>query len=209
MLCVLWACRDQQKSSAFLEGIDAFSSDSLAKHIAIISGDDFMGRKPFSSGETKTIEYIKDQFTALGLEPGNGNSFFQEVPMVKITTTAAPVMEVSAATGDFKLNGPADYVVWSDRTDTVLSFNKDEVVFAGYGVVAPEYNWNDYAGIDVRGKIVLVLVNEPGFNAGDSSLFKGKAMTWYGRWPYKYAEAARQGAKGCLIIHNTVAASYP
>ena len=153
MLFVLSSCSDQQKSSAFTEGMDAFSSDSLAKHIATISGDDFMGRKPFSKGETKTIEYIKDQYTSLGLEPGNGNSFFQDVPMVKITTAAAPVMEVSAATGDFKLNGPADYVVWTDRTDSVLSFKKDEVIFAGYGVVAPEYNWNDYAGIDVKGKI--------------------------------------------------------
>lgn len=189
--------------------MDVLSADSLAKQIAIISGDNFQGRKPFTEAETKTINYLKDQFSSMGLEPGNGNSFFQDVPMVKISTQAAPAMQVQGKHGTFELKGPDDYVIWTDKTDSSLSFDKDEVVFAGYGVVAPEYNWNDYANIDVKGKIVLVLVNDPGFNAGDTSLFKGKAMTWYGRWPYKYQEAARQGAKGCLIIHNTVAASYP
>lgn len=204
----LISCGNHKKFQDF-DGIAAFSADSLAKHIATLSGDDFEGRKPFTRAETKTINYLKDQFTALGLEPGNGNSFFQEVPMVNIATTAAPTMQVSGEKEQFDLKGLDDYVIWTDRTDSLLSFNKDEVVFAGYGVVAPEYNWNDYAGLDVKGKIVLVLVNDPGFNANDTTLFKGKAMTWYGRWPYKYAEAARQGAKGCLIIHNTVAASYP
>ncbi len=191
------------------DGLVAFSADSLAKHIAVISGDDFEGRKPFTRAETKTINYLKDQFTALNIEPGNGDSYFQDVPMVNITTNAAPSMQVNAGKENFDLKGLDDYVIWTDKTDSVVSFDKNEVVFAGYGVVAPEYNWNDYAGLDVKGKIVLVLVNDPGFNAGDTTLFKGRAMTWYGRWPYKYAEAARQGAKGCLIIHNTVAASYP
>jgi Zn-dependent M28 family amino/carboxypeptidase len=191
------------------DGLSAFSTDSLAKHIAQLSSDDFMGRKPFTEGETKTITYLKDQFIAVGLEPGNGNSYFQEVPMVRITTEAAPSMQVASAKGNFNLKGLDDYVIWTDKTDSVVSLNNNEVVFAGYGVVAPEYNWNDYEGLDVKGKVVMVLVNDPGYNAGDSSLFKGKTMTYYGRWTYKFEEAAKQGAKGCLIIHNTEAASYP
>jgi Zn-dependent M28 family amino/carboxypeptidase len=191
------------------DGLSAFSTDSLGKHIARLSSDEFTGRKPFTEGETKTINYLKEQFVSVGLEPGNGNSYFQEVPMVRITTDAASSMQVTSPKGNFSLNGLDDYVIWTDKTDSAISLNNDEVVFAGYGVVAPEYNWNDYEGLDVKGKVVLVLVNDPGFNADDSSLFKGKTMTYYGRWTYKFEEAARQGAKGCLIIHNTEAASYP
>ena len=190
------------------DGLSSFSADSLGQHIAQLSSDAFMGRKPFTEGETKTINYLKEKFTT-ALEPGNGKSYLQEVPMVKITTNAAPAMQVQSANGNFSLKGLDDYVIWTDKTDSAISLNNDELVFAGYGVVAPEYNWNDYEGLDVKGKIVLILVNDPGFNAGDSSLFKGKTMTYYGRWTYKFEEAAKQGAKGCLIIHNTEAASYP
>ena len=184
-------------------------ADTLAANITMLASDSFMGRKPFTDGETKTIRFLEDKFREVGLEPGNGSSFLQKVPMVRITTTAAPSMKVTSGKGDFDLKGREDYVIWTDKTDSVLSLDKTEVVFAGYGVVAPEHNWNDYANIDVKGKVVLILVNDPGFNAGDSTLFKGKSMTWYGRWTYKFQEAARQGAKGCLIVHNTIAASYP
>ena len=118
-------------------------------------------------------------------------------------------MEVKSASGNFDLKGLDDYVIWTDKTDSAVSLDNADIVFAGYGVVAPEYNWNDYEGLDVKGKVVMILVNDPGYNAGDSSLFKGKTMTYYGRWTYKFEEAARQGARGCLIIHNTGAASYP
>jgi Zn-dependent M28 family amino/carboxypeptidase len=164
---------------------------------------------PFTTGETITVNYLQKKFARMGIEPGNGSSYFQDVPMVNILATAIPSMKVQSKNQDFELKGFDDYAIWTDRTEALQSFNNDELVFAGYGVVAPEYNWNDYAGIDVKGKIVLVLVNDPGFNAGDTSLFKGKTMTYYGRWTYKFDEAARQGAKGCLIIHSTVAASYP
>ncbi len=209
LLLILTACNDHSATSATDKALSAFSTDSLGKHIAELSGDDFMGRKPFTEGETKTIKYLQEQFRAVGLEPGNGNSYLQEVPMVKITATAAPTMQVQSAKGNINLKGLDDYVIWTDKTDSMVSFNNDEVVFAGYGVVAPEYNWNDYEGLDAKGKIVLILVNDPGFNAGDSNLFKGKTMTYYGRWTYKFEEAAKQGAKGCLIVHNTVAAAYP
>ncbi|MGN6421028.1 MAG: M28 family metallopeptidase [Pseudobacter sp.] len=190
------------------DGLAAFSADSLGKNIEVLASDSFQGRMPFTKGEDLTIDFLQKKFAAVGLEPGNGSSYFQDVPMVNITTKAAPEMQVKSGKGDFKLKGLEDYVIWTNKTDSVSLSNSD-LVFAGYGVVAPEYNWNDYADIDVKGKVVLVLVNDPGYNSGDSSLFKGKTMTYYGRWTYKFEEAARQGARGCLIIHNTQAASYP
>lgn len=203
------SCNPETNGYREKDGLSAFDADSLGKHTAELSGDNFEGRKPFTTGETKTIRYLKEKFIAAGLEPGNGESYFQEVPMANITTLAAPTMQVQSVRGHFVINGPEDYVIWTNKTDSTVSLNNDELVFAGYGVVAPEYQWNDYEGLDVKGKIVMVLVNDPGFNAGDSSLFKGKTMTYYGRWTYKFEEAARQGAKGCLVIHNTEAASYP
>ncbi len=203
------SCKGKEKAVDDADGLAAFSADSLAKHIATLSSDSFMGRKPFSAGETITINYLKQQFINAGLEAGNGSSYFQEVPMVKLTTQAAPEMQVQSPKGNFTLKGFDDYVIWTDKADPAIALNNEELVFAGYGVVAPEYNWNDYAGLDVKGKVVLVLVNDPGFNAHDSTLFKGTTMTYYGRWTYKFEEAARQGAKGCLIVHNTDAASYP
>ena len=186
-----------------------FNQDSLRKEISVLAADAFQGRKPFTEGETKTINYLKDKFHLLGLEPGDGKSYFQGVPMVNIVTEAAPTMQVQSPKGSFELKGFDDYAIWTDRSDKpVITLDKDELVFAGYGVVAPEYNWNDYAGLDVKGKVVLVMVNDPGFGV-DTSLFKGDTMTYYGRWTYKFEEAARQGAKGCLIIHTTKTASYP
>ncbi|MBO9561422.1 MAG: M28 family peptidase [Niastella sp.] len=203
------ACGENKSAASGDDGVAAMSVDSLGKHISVLASDEFQGRKPFTEGETKTINYLKEQFANVGLEPGNGDSYFQEVPMVNITTAAAASMQVQSGKGNFTLKGFDDYVIWTDKTDSLITLDKSDLVFAGYGVVAPEYSWNDYAGLDVKGKVVLVLVNDPGYNSGDSSLFKGKTMTYYGRWTYKFEEAARQGAKGCLIVHNTQAASYP
>lgn len=205
----LAACNQNKPTLSDEDGLAAFSADSLKLHVAELSHDSLMGRKPFTEGETKTIAYLQKEFKAAGLEPGNGDSYIQEVPMVNIQTSAAPEMQVSTSKGSFKLKGLEDYVIWTDKITDKVSFDNNEVVFAGYGVVAPEYNWNDYAGLDVKGKIVMVMVNDPGFAAGDSSLFKGKTMTYYGRWTYKFEEAARQGARGCLIVHTTEGASYP
>jgi Zn-dependent M28 family amino/carboxypeptidase len=206
---LLVSCGGSDTAIDSQDGLSAFSVDSLGKNISILASDEFMGRKPFSEGETKTIQFLEAKYKEAGLEPGNGDSYVQDVPMVRITTKAAATMKVQGPKGDFDLKGFDDYVIWTDRTDSIEKLEASELVFAGYGVVAPEYDWNDYAGLDVKGKVVLVLVNDPGFNAGDSSLFKGKTMTYYGRWTYKYEEAARQGARGCLIVHNTNAASYP
>lgn len=203
------SCGESKTTVDEQDGLSTFNVDSLKKDISVLSSDEFQGRKPFTEGETKTIDFLKAQFASAGLEPGNANSYIQDVPMVRITTTAAPSMSVEGPKGKFNLKGFDDYVIWTDKTDSSISLDKSELVFAGYGVVAPEYNWNDYEGLDVKGKVVLVLVNDPGYNAHDSSLFKGSTMTYYGRWTYKFEEAARQGAKGCLIVHNTEAASYP
>lgn len=207
--CILLIASCQQNAGTTTGPVAGIQIDSLKATIQQLSSDSFQGRKPFTQGEVITVDYLQKKFASMGLEPGNGNSFFQDVPMVNIMATAAPSMKVESASGNFDLKGYDDYAIWTDRTDPEQSFTSDELVFAGYGVIAPEYNWNDYAGIDVKGKIVLVLVNDPGFNAGDTSLFRGKTMTYYGRWTYKFEEAARQGAKGCLIIHSTAAASYP
>jgi len=186
-----------------------FNRDSLVQHIIVLASDSFQGRKPFSLGETRTVDYLKNSFQSMGLEPGNGDSYLQDVPLVEITPDADPVMKVNSSKGNFKLQKSKDYVLSTENTDSIITLKQDELIFAGYGVVAPEYNWNDYAGINVKGKVVLVMVNDPGFGTSDSSIFKGRTMTYYGRWTYKYEEAARQGAKACLIIHNTAAASYP
>lgn len=209
VLIALAACNQNKSENSEEDGISAISADSIRLHVAELSADSMLGRKPFTEGETKTIAYLQKQFKAAGLEPGNGESYLQEVPMVNIQTTAAPDMQVAGPKGSFNLKGFDDYVIWTDKITDQISLENNEVVFAGYGVVAPEHNWNDYAGLDVKGKIVLVMVNDPGFAAGDTSLFKGKTMTYYGRWTYKFEEAARQGAKACLIVHTTEGASYP
>ncbi|HEY1053902.1 MAG TPA: peptidase M28, partial [Emticicia sp.] len=202
------ACGKSESTFDVQDGLSSFNKDSLTKYIITLASDEFQGRRPFTVGETKTVEYLTNTLKNMGIEPGNGNEYFQKVPMVEITPTCDPTMKVSSAKGSFTLNNMSDYVIWTENTDSVISLKEEDVIFAGYGVVAPEYNWNDYAGLDVKGKVVMVMVNDPGFSSGDTTMFKGKEMTYYGRWTYKFEEAARQGAKGCLIVHNEAAASY-
>ncbi|MCK6618614.1 MAG: M28 family metallopeptidase [Cyclobacteriaceae bacterium] len=190
------------------DGLSSFSVSGLEQHLKTLASDDFMGRMPFTEGEKKTLAYLEEQLNQLSIEPGNGTSYLQEVPLVKITATAAPTMTITSKKGSFTLDGLKDYVIWTERTDEKIELRDVDLVFAGFGIVAPEYNWNDYEGLDVKDKVVLVMVNDPGFGSGDSTLFKGNTMTYYGRWTYKFEEAARQGAKGVLIIHDDVAAGY-
>jgi Zn-dependent M28 family amino/carboxypeptidase len=206
---VFVSCNSTERPMDENDGLNFFSTDSMKKNVSILASDQFMGRKPFTEGETKTIAFLQEQFKAIGVEPGNGDSYLQEVPMVNISATASPSMTAKTPKGNITLKAFDDYVIWTDKTDSLITLENTELVFAGYGVVAPENNWNDYAGLDVKGKVVMVMVNDPGFWAGDTTLFKGKTMTYYGRWTYKFEEAARQGAKGCLIVHNEKAASYP
>lgn len=188
--------------------IPEINTDNLKQTTKEFSSDYYQGRKPFTLGEKRAIKYLKEQFQKIGLEPGNGKSYFQPVPMMETKITHTSDMVFVSAKEKFNLKYIQDFVLMPQTSKPVIDLD-DEVIFAGYGVVAPEYNWNDYAGIDVKNKIVLVLVNDPGFGTNDSTLFKGKTMTYYGRWSYKFEEAARQGAKACFVIHNTAAAAYP
>jgi Zn-dependent M28 family amino/carboxypeptidase len=169
-----------------------------------------LGRKPFTAGEERITDYLAAQFKALDLKPASpAGSYFQPVPMVEIAVSPAPTMQIAGKGQKLSLNYKTDYVVFSQREQPTVAVQNSPLVFAGYGVVAPEYGWDDYAGLDVKGKTVVVLVNDPGNASQDTTLFKGKSMTYYGRWTYKYEEAARHGAAGLLIVHDTQPAAYP
>lgn len=187
--------------------IKAINPAGFARHISALASDAFEGRKPFTRGEDSSIQYLAAQFKQLGLKPGNGNSYFQEVPMVSISSKPAGNLVIKGAHGELSLQYLEDFVAATRRVQEQVTIPTSELVFAGYGIVAPEYNWNDYKGLDVKGKTVVVMINDPGF--ADSTLFKGRVMTYYGRWTYKFEEASRQGATGVIIIHETAAASYP
>ena len=208
LMCFILSCSPKNEYVQE-DGLKSFDVKNLEDHIKILASDSFQGRKPFTEGETRTIQYLKNEFSKLGLEPGNGNEYFQKVPMVEITPTADSIMRVKGVASNFTLRGFHDYVINSQRTDSAIVWKDEPLVFAGFGIVAPEYNWNDYENLDVRNKIVVVLVNDPGFGGEDPAFFKGNTMTYYGRWTYKFEEAARQGAKGCLVIHDTAPAGYP
>lgn len=186
-------------------GYQSINQADLAKHIKVIASDKFGGRRPTSEGETLTLEYLTDHFAKLGFEPGNGDSYLQAVDMVEITADENMSLQIGKRELAFK----KDMVMTTSRPSELEQLKDSELVFVGYGVNAPEFNWNDYAGVDVKGKTVVVLVNDPGFESGDDSKFNGKTMTYYGRWTYKYEEAARQGAAGVIIVHETKPASYP
>ncbi len=197
----LISCSDQSK-------IYQFQVADLEPNLITLSSDEFMGRMPFTEGEQLTTAFLESKFKEMGLEPGNGDSYFQEVPMVSIITYPEQSMEFKSAQGSVVGEGLKDFVIWTQRTDSLVRIQDAEVVFAGFGIVAPEYGWDDYKNLDVKGKIVVVLINDPGFGSEDSTFFKGNTMTYYGRWTYKYEEAVRQGALGCLIVHNTIPAGY-
>ena len=189
---------------------ETITADELMAHVEVLSSDAFGGRAPASPGEEKTVNYLREQFAAAGAGPGNGDSYFQEVPLVEMTVTEATPLEITAADGSsLSFEMPTQAVTWTKRVTESVSLENSEMVFVGYGVVAPEYGWNDYEGLDVEGKIVVMLVNDPGYALGDVELFNGNAMTYYGRWTYKFEEAARQGAAGAIVIHETGPAGYP
>ncbi len=179
----------------------------IKSHIAVLANDSLTGRKPFTAGETKAINYIAGQLKKAGAAPGNHGSYFQDVPMVEITSTPSATMQISGGSTSITLNNLTDFVAFTRREVDSVQLNNSPVIFAGYGIVAPEYHWNDYAGLDVKGKTVIVLVNDPGFKSGEH-IFKGDTMTYYGRWTYKFEEAARQGAAAVIIVHQTEPASY-
>ena len=182
--------------------------DNIEEDIKIISSDEFEGRAPASRGGRKTVDYLVSRFTEIGLKPANNGSYLQPVPLMEVTGSDFSDLMISGNGTEISLNYLDDMVVGTYRLEESVVLENSELVFAGYGIVAPEYDWNDYEGIDVEGKTVVLLVNDPGFATGDDSMFTGNAMTYYGRWTYKFEEAARQGAAGALIIHQTEPASY-
>ncbi|HDR88992.1 MAG TPA: M28 family peptidase [Bacteroidetes bacterium] len=205
--CVLFlsACQvhpDAEKAETVISGAN------MEEYVKTLGSDEFLGRKPFTEGEEKTLAYLEKVFSELGLEPGFGQSWYQEVPMVEVSVFPSDTLLLTGPGIDTLLRYRDDFVVTTRRLVYRVWIEEAPLVFAGYGIVAPEYGWNDYAGLDVKGKIVMVLVNDPGYATGDPELFKGREMTYYGRWTYKYEEAARQGALGLMIVHETGAAGY-
>ena len=181
-----------------------------AGHLERLSSDEFEGRAPGTRGERRTIDYLVREFAELGLQPGYGDSFLQPVAMMEMTNAYRSSLSLEGGDQHWELSYPDDMITWSRRPgEHRHSVEGSELVFVGYGAVAPEYEWNDYADMDFTGKTVVILVNDPGFATGDDAMFNGRAMTYYGRWTYKYEEAARQGAAAALIIHDTEPASYP
>jgi len=190
--------------------VDLMETEGLLRRISSLASDEFGGRAPMSEGERLTLDFLESQFREMGLEPMFGDSYRQPVPLVAIEATGDLTLGVANPQGETLLtfaNGP-ESAVWTTRVVDETGLDSSEFVWAGYGIIAPEYDWNDYEGLDVTGKTVIVLVNDPGYATQNPDLFNGNAMTYYGRWTYKYEEAARQGAAGLLIVHETGAAAY-
>lgn len=189
--------------------VDAMTEAAYRRHVETLASDEFGGRAPASPGEELTVAYLVEHFRSIGLEPGNGDSYTQDVPLAWVETVNKPDLVFSGGEGeDMVLAYGPDQVVWSRRQMPEASLENSEMIFVGYGINAPERGWNDYEGIDVTGKTVVMLVNDPGYATQDPDLFNGNAMTYYGRWDYKFNEAANRGATGAIIIHDTLPAAY-
>ncbi|MBB3911731.1 M28 family peptidase [Sphingomonas desiccabilis] len=185
------------------------SAETLRTVTKTLSSDAFEGRAPGTTGEEKTLSYLVERFQAAGLKPGNKGSWFQVVPLVEITARNVSALTFTGAGQPIALGYGPEMVVATYQVIPRIDLKNSDVVFVGYGINAPEKGWNDYAGVDVKGKTVVILVNDPDYgSAGLTGPFNGKAMTYYGRWTYKYEEAARQGAAAAIIVHDTVPAAY-
>ncbi|WP_374407567.1 M28 family metallopeptidase [Pelagerythrobacter sp.] len=215
-LAALAACNvavEDQQGDAALDipevQVPEISIETMKEVTRTLSSDEFEGRLPGTAGEAKTVAYLVEQFAKAGLQPGNNGSWFQEVPLVEITGRDFAPLTVKADGETMDFDFGDDWVGVSYRETPTTDIENSELVFVGYGINAPEKGWNDYEGVDMTGKTAVILINDPDYEAetldGD---FNGKAMTYYGRWTYKYEEAARQGATGAIIVHDTYPASY-
>lgn len=207
VICAFTGCKVDNKN--LNAGLSSITTDGLKKQLSVIASDDFQGRGPSTIGEQRTISYLADQFKAEGLKPGNNGSYFQEVSLIKLTADTLMTVGISGGKKGLSLKYHRDFIGNSAQASDSIEIDNSDIIFVGYGVNSPEDKWNDYEGLDVKGKTALIMVNDPGYSISDSTLFSGKAMTYYGRWTYKYEEAARQGAKAAIIIHETDAAGYP
>ncbi|MEZ5961373.1 MAG: M28 family metallopeptidase [Hyphomonadaceae bacterium] len=216
----LAACAtSDQQGAAPATNIGAFqyaplSSQALIEHVRVLASDEFEGRAPGTEGERRTIEYLQRAFAAAGLEPGvslpdGSRSWLQETTLVAATLTTPPTLTLAGRDGARNYTYATQFSAWTRRLDPTVDIQNAPLVFVGYGINAPELGWNDYEGVDMRGKIAVILINDPDFETGDDRGFGGRAMTYYGRWTYKFEEAGRQGAAGAIIIHETAPAAYP
>ena len=183
--------------------------DNLHKHTKILSSDEFGGREPGTFGGELTKRYIENEFKSYGLKPVK-DEYLLEVPLSKMEVDLSEsFLSIEINSKARNLRPGKETVFWSKRVEEKININGSDLIFMGYGIIAPEYEWNDYEGVDVRGKTLVILINDPGFATQDPNLFNGNAMTYYGRWVYKFEEAARQGAEALIIIHDTEPAAYP
>ena len=198
------------------ESMPAVDPNAILQHVKVLSDDKLQGRAPGSPGEKMTVDYLQSQFTSMGLKPGNPDgTFVQKVPLVGITGAEASPLTFTKGGQSLTLRWKDDVVAWTKHVADGASIDDSDVVFCGYGVEAPEYGWNDFKGMDVKGKTIVVLINDPAVpdpndpSKLDPKMFGGKAMTYYGRWTYKFEEGARKGAAAVLIVHETEPAAYP
>jgi Zn-dependent M28 family amino/carboxypeptidase len=192
----------QEKNSSHSEIVNL---GKVHQHIKKLASDQFAGRGPLTQGEKLTIDYLAKEYKKIGLLGGVNGDFFQPVPMAKLTPEQSMVLKI----GELEFTAGKDFTARTEQINEKIELLESELVFVGYGINAPEYQWNDYQDIDVKDKTVIILVNDLGFATQNNTLFTGNAMTYYGRWTYKYEEAARQGAKAVLIVHETAPAAYP
>jgi Zn-dependent M28 family amino/carboxypeptidase len=189
--------------------LDRIRPQAIAAYVKFLADDALEGRAPSTRGGDLAAKYVATEFERIGLEPaGEGGTYFQPVPIVEAVTKPGLTLTAAAGGRTESFTAPTELVAGSEQESPTVAISAP-VIFVGHGIVAPEYKWNDYAGVDVKGKIVLVMVNEPGATAAEPTLFDGKALTYYGRWIYKYEEAARQGAAGAILIHTPESATYP
>lgn len=190
------------------EALSAIDTATLMRHIRVLASDSLMGRGPGSVGEDKTIAYLESEFKAMGLKPGNTDgTYIQKVPLVGITVKGTPSLTFTKGATKKTLKWRDDFVAWTKRVTPSTSIANSELVFVGYGVEAPEFNWDDFKGANVEGKTLVMLVNDPPL--ADTSHFGGPRMTYYGRWTYKYEQAKKHKAAGAIIVHETGPAGYP
>ena len=205
LLLGLTGCSEPAQEQTTLDNTTSVNLSNIKQHIKTLASDEFEGRGPLTRGEVKTVGYLSDQYQALGLTGAYNNKFLQPVKMAMVTADQNMQLKI----GDLSFTAGKDFTARTKQLQPLIDVRNSEVVFVGYGINAPEYNWNDYKNIDVTGKTVVVLVNDPGFATQNDALFTGNAMTYYGRWTYKYEEAARQGAAAVFIVHETAPAAYP
>ena len=208
LILALTAC--QSKLPNANDETPSISISDLGRRIERLASDEFEGREPGTKGGQLASQYVADEMKAAGIEPiGKDGTYFQPVTLTKTTVADGSFMNIESPEGaKTEYAFMDDAIYWTKRYTDSISVDNADLVFVGYGIVAPEFGWNDYADIDVKGKTVVMLVNDPGFATKDKNLFNGNSMTYYGRWTYKYEEAARQGAAAALIIHETEPASY-